>query len=182
MFFLYTLLSLSGNSGRLRLQQPQEQRYPVLKVHTGYFRVSIIHRTLTWTTGSLTCVRNHSYACVCNTRGWGIPTASQHTIFVSEKLSHMFIVLLTQAGFKPPVFGSRVRRSTHWATPSPLMCLANCNKKKKCEHLLVWPKGLVIWCGLGNTVSVSSVYWCHIKACLDKQALDIIFPATQRMT
>ena len=41
------------------------------------FRVSVIHRTLTWTTGSLTCVR--SYACVC-TRGWCTPTASQHNI------------------------------------------------------------------------------------------------------
>ena len=33
LFYVHTLLSLSGNSGRLtrvRLQQPQEQRYPVL--------------------------------------------------------------------------------------------------------------------------------------------------------
>ena len=40
LFLLYTLLSLSGNSGRLtwvRLQQPQEQRYPVLQVHAGSF-------------------------------------------------------------------------------------------------------------------------------------------------
>ena len=43
------------------LQQPQEQRYPVLQVHDGSFRVSVIHRTETWTTGSLTCVRDHSY-------------------------------------------------------------------------------------------------------------------------
>ena len=28
------------------------------------FCVSIIHQTLTWTAGSLTCVRDHSYACV----------------------------------------------------------------------------------------------------------------------
>ena len=41
-FFLYTLLSLSENSGCLtsvRLQQPQEQRYPILQVHAGSFRV-----------------------------------------------------------------------------------------------------------------------------------------------
>ena len=30
------------------------------KVHAGSFRVSVIYRTLTWTTGSLTCVRDHS--------------------------------------------------------------------------------------------------------------------------
>ena len=34
---------------------------PVNKVHgDGYFRVSVIHRTLTWTARSLTCVRDHS--------------------------------------------------------------------------------------------------------------------------
>ena len=61
------LLSLSGNLGHLtceRLQQPQEQRHPVLHMHAGSFRVSVIHRTLTWSTGSLMCVRDHSYACV----------------------------------------------------------------------------------------------------------------------
>ena len=35
---------------------------PVSKVHAGSFRVYVIHRTLTWTTGSLTCVRDRSYA------------------------------------------------------------------------------------------------------------------------
>ena len=34
------------------------------KVHAGSFRVFAIHRTLTWTTGSLTCVLDYSYACV----------------------------------------------------------------------------------------------------------------------
>ena len=61
-------------------------------------------------------------ACVY-TGGLGTPTTSQHNIFDSEKLSH-FGVLLT--GFEARVFGSRVRRSTHWATLSPLsiyLCL-----------------------------------------------------------
>ena len=42
----------------------------VLQVHAGSFPVSVIHRTLTWTTGSVSCVRDHSYVCV-NTRGLG---------------------------------------------------------------------------------------------------------------
>ena len=33
-------------------------------VHAGFFVVSIVHRTLTWTTGSLTCVCD-LFACVC---------------------------------------------------------------------------------------------------------------------
>ena len=72
--------------------QLQQSRYPTpinYKVHAGSFRVSIIQRTLTWTTGSLTCVRNHSYACAY-TRGLGIPTASQHNIFDSGKTLTIF--------------------------------------------------------------------------------------------
>ena len=39
-------------------------------VHAGYFRFSINHRTLIWTTGPLTCVYyGLSYACVY-TGGW----------------------------------------------------------------------------------------------------------------
>ena len=38
--------------------------HPVSKVHSGSFCVSIIHRNLTWTTGSLTCVCDHSCACI----------------------------------------------------------------------------------------------------------------------
>ena len=59
---------------------------PVSKVQAGSFRVSVIHRTLTWTTGSLTCVRGYSYACVY-TRGLGTPSASQHNVFGSEKIN-----------------------------------------------------------------------------------------------
>ena len=55
----------------------QKYIYPSAgNVHAGCFRVLVIHRTLTWTTGSLTCVRGHSYACVYTTRGSGTPTAS----------------------------------------------------------------------------------------------------------
>ena len=48
----------------VRLQQSQEQRYPVLRVHARSFRVSVKHRSLTWTTESLMFVCYHSYACV----------------------------------------------------------------------------------------------------------------------
>ena len=58
---------------------------PVSKVHPGSFPVSVIHQTLTWTTGSLTCIR--SYACVY-TRGWGTQT-SQHNM-LTRKNSHKF--------------------------------------------------------------------------------------------
>ena len=76
-------------------------------VHAGYFRVSIIHRTLTWT---LTCVHGLSIVCVhIHTQGLGpTPTASQH-IFDSEKL-YVFLVLPT--GFEPSTFGSPVQEST----------------------------------------------------------------------
>ena len=56
-------------------------------VHAGSFRVSVSHQTLTWTTGSLSCARDHSGACVY-THGLGTPIASQHNIFDSEKLTN----------------------------------------------------------------------------------------------
>ena len=49
------------------------------------YGVSVIHRTLTWTTGSVSCACHHSCACVY-TRGLGTPTACQHNVFDSEKL------------------------------------------------------------------------------------------------
>ena len=77
------------------------RRYPVVVFScVQRFRVSIIHRTLTWTTGYLTCVR--SYACVY-TGGWGTPT-SQHNILTRKKLSHLFLMLRT--GLEPLVMES----------------------------------------------------------------------------
>ena len=83
---------------------------PVLQVHAGFFRVSVIHRTLTWTTGSFTSARDHSYVCVSiHTGGLGTPRTSQHNIFDSKKRTTFFLVLLT--GLEPRVFGSGVGRS-----------------------------------------------------------------------
>ena len=81
-----------GNLGCLtwvKVQQLQEQHYPVLHVHAGSFRVSVILET-----GSLTCVCDYSYACVY-TWGLGTPTTSQHNIFDWKTSHNFFIVLLT---------------------------------------------------------------------------------------
>ena len=60
--------------------------YPsVSKVYAGSFRVSVIHRTRTWTTGSLMCVHDHIILTHAYTHGGlGTTTASQH-IFYSGK-------------------------------------------------------------------------------------------------
>ena len=99
-----------GNLGHFSQGKPAatESHYPILmnyKVHAGSYHVSVIHQSLTWTAESLRCVRDHSYACVY-TRELGTPTVSQHSIFDSEKVSQIFLVLLT--GFDSQVFGSRV--------------------------------------------------------------------------
>ena len=68
--------------------------FSVSKVSAGSFRVSVIHRTLTWTTGSFTCVRDHSYACVYIHTGvyvLGTPRASHNNIFDSEKSHKCFL-------------------------------------------------------------------------------------------
>ena len=96
----------------------QKYIYPsISKVHAGSFLVSVIHRTMTWTT-RICNVRTWSFLCVrIHTGVLGTPTASQHNIFDSEKLWFFFLVLLT--GFEPRVIESWVRRSTNWATTPP---------------------------------------------------------------
>ena len=89
---------------------------PVSKVYAGSFRVSVIHRILTWTTGFLTRVR--SYACIY-ILGWGTPTTSRHNI-LTRKNSHK-LVLCSGRDFEPLVMesiGFRGWRSTNWATTS----------------------------------------------------------------
>ena len=102
-----------------RLPQPQEQRYSFLQVYARSFSVSVIHRTLTWTTGSLTCVRDHSYGCEY-TRRLGTPT-SQHNSSDSEKLSQF----LCRCSWRGSNLGSLDLESDavpcSWATPSPLV-------------------------------------------------------------
>ena len=49
------------------------------KVLAGSFRVSVIHRSQTWTAGSFKCILDRSCACLY-TRGLGTPTASQHIL------------------------------------------------------------------------------------------------------
>ena len=56
----------------------------LLLVHAGSFCVSIIHWTLTQTTGSLTCAHDQYFACVY-TQGLGTSSACQHNIFDLEK-------------------------------------------------------------------------------------------------
>ena len=57
-------------------------------VHAESFRVSIIHWTLTWTTGYFSRVHDHSFVCVY-TQGLGTPTASQRNSFDSEKIKNI---------------------------------------------------------------------------------------------
>ena len=85
------------NSGRFPQGKSQLQQSLInYKVHAGSFRVSVIHRARTWTTGPLACVRDHSCACVYTPGGAGggggggggaagAPTTSQHNIFDSGK-------------------------------------------------------------------------------------------------
>ena len=89
-----------------RLQQPQEQRYPVLQVHAGAFRVSLIHRTLTRITGSLTCVRDYSYACLTYTHRQRVITT-----FLTRKKTLTTLFLCCRRGSNLGSFGSRVRCS-----------------------------------------------------------------------
>ena len=86
-----------------------ELHYPPLTKYCACWVFSCFHNPVN-STRSLTCERNHSYACVY-TRGLGTPAVSQHNIFYSEKLT-IFLVLLTQVGW--------VRTSSLWIS-SPML-------------------------------------------------------------
>ena len=91
LYLVYTLIIPGGKFGPLYLgKATAAERAPLpiksCQVHAGSFNVSVIHRTPTWTSGSLTCVHDHPYAC-SYTRRLGTPTTSQHNIFYSEKLT-----------------------------------------------------------------------------------------------
>ena len=53
-------------------------------------------------------------------RGGSIGSTSNFTFHDSKKLPQIFLVLLMQTGFEPPIFCSRIWHSTNWATPSLL--------------------------------------------------------------
>ena len=67
------------------------------------FRVSVIHRILTWATGFLTCIRGPSYTCVYTHGGWAHRQRYSATLFTRTN-SQIVIVFLT--GFEPSSFGS----------------------------------------------------------------------------
>ena len=83
-----------GKLGRFPQGKPAATvlHYPTLinyKVHAEPFHASVIDQTLTWTTGSLTCVRDHSCACVYTHGGVGhTGSESAQYIFDSEKLTN----------------------------------------------------------------------------------------------
>ena len=135
-YILYTLLSLLGNLVRLTCKSNPIQ---VLQVSVGSFHVSIIHNhpdiifAVDWVLRTnylsirnppnsdmdykMFIMRTWSFLYMnIYTWGLGTQTMSQHNIF-DWKISQIFLVLLM--GFKSRVFGSRVRSSTNWATPSP---------------------------------------------------------------
>ena len=71
--------------------------YPVLQVHAGSFRVPVvIHRTLTWTAGSLTCLVTwsflcHAYRLIIHTGGWVVHRQSVNTFFFTWKSLTNFV-------------------------------------------------------------------------------------------
>ena len=115
-------------STQLQLHCAKRQFSYCFSVLAGSFHVSIIHWTLTWTIGSLSCIRDHSCVCVY-TQGLSTPTASQHNIFESEKL--------TQDSNLGPL--DLESDTTTWATPSPKVICA-----------MIWLANVVL-CAVSST-------------------------------
>ena len=67
-----------------------------LLVYAEVFRVFVIYRTLTWTTGYLTCARDHCYVCLY-TQGVGHTDSESAQHFLIGK-THPFFYCAPDAG------------------------------------------------------------------------------------
>ena len=79
-------------SSQLQPRGTKRQLSYYFSVRVWSFLVSVIHRTLTWTTGYLACVRDHPCACVYSRGGWAHGRVS--TTFLTRKNSPLFLMLL----------------------------------------------------------------------------------------
>ena len=93
--------------------QLRQSRSTQPTVHAGCFSVSIIHRTLTWTTGSLTCaqVLMHAFAHGA--------VRTHRKLTLGEKS-------LAAPGIEPPSAASRSDALTNRATSPPTIRAAMC--------------------------------------------------------
>ena len=98
-------------STRLQPRCAKRQLSYYYSVHAGSLRVFVIHQTLTWTTGSLSCILNMIILVHAYTHGGWAHRQRVSTTFLTQKNSHIFLALLT--GFKPRFFRSQVRTSTN---------------------------------------------------------------------
>ena len=83
-------------------------------MHAGSFCVSVIHGTMTWTTGSLTCVRDHSFACVYTHRGWA-HRQQVSTTFLTQKNSHKLFFPLQQQKLIELIRDKDIEGALHYA-------------------------------------------------------------------
>ena len=118
-------ISPMAKSGHLPQGKPAatESRYPTLitgnyQVHAGSFRISIIHRIPTWTTGSLTCVCDYLLCVRIHTGVGHTDSESAQHFWLEKTLTIFFVCSWPQTGFEHRVLGSGIGRSTNWATSS----------------------------------------------------------------
>ena len=123
--------------GKIRLLFPGkascDSRATQPTVHAGRLSVSIIHRTLTWTTGSLTCSQMLVHAIAHESVR--TPWESLHWKWTLGKKS------LAAPGNRTCVSGVTVRRSTNWATSS-LPHFSSCLVLRYSSLCLGSPRGL----------------------------------------
>ena len=133
--------------------QLRQSRATQSVVHAGCFSVSVIHRPLTWTTGSLTCTQMLKNA---NAHGRvRTPWKSLHwKLTLGEKS-------LAAPENRTCLSGVPVRRSTNWATSPPQICfhlrLLNINA------LMFNKDGDMVHAATEREVGCWQICFCHIE-------------------
>ena len=106
-------------------------------VHAGCFSVSIIHQTLTWTSGSLICAYMLMHA-IAHRGIYGHTKESLHwKLTLGEKS-------LASLGNRTCVSSMLVQHSAKWATSTPqrffFVCFAGGRGSVACIHMETWSK------------------------------------------
>ena len=103
--------------------------YFVAIVRAGYVRVAIIHRTLTWTTGSLTCAQMLMHAIAHGVYGHRKRVCTESWLWEENPSSHR--------GIEPSSVAWRADTLTNWTTSHPLNWL-NWFPQRLTPRLSVW--------------------------------------------
>ena len=117
-----------------------------------------------------------TWLCLCERVDTGVVGHSDSEsaqLVDSEKLSNICLVPLTVPGFELRVFGSRIRRSTNWATPSSSVISVQICSVSSVISVQICSVSSVIIVQICSVSSVISVKICSVSSVISVQICSV---------